>query len=1237
MKNKRVGALCCAMLLAGTSVYGSTGIPVSYVHAADAVGNTKVGTNITALEFLDLCDEKMLIQVTVTEAEKAEMLEVVNQITEGKTKDIDRARAIYDWITEHVDYTPEGTLSSDPYQVFKNWKAVCGGYSNLLKEMMALANIPAVALVGIYGGSLDIGNAHQWNAIYVGEEWIVVDSVAPGHFDNPGMAGTHHVKEIKDVSLVMEEEGLEVGYYDGMAVVGCTGTSVRIPDEYEGYPITSISYTLFGDKYKIQDLHINANITSIEESTLTSSSWIKSITVSEENTRYSSHGGALFTKDKSRLVAYPAASESKTFTLPRETTILDTKESFKAPNLEQIEVEEGNTAFSSYDGALYNAAKTELVFVPQSKKSVTVYGDAQISGTAFAHVNDFSGITIIAKAGSPAADFAEQRGVQLREYPEISPRGGEYHTAQEITITAPVEHAKIYYTTDGTEPGAGSQEYKAPFTLESDTVLKVVVMVEGEEDSQVVVENYKISKDAPADTNSEITALRFLDLCDEQSLINVTVTGNEKAEMQAVVDQVTAGKTTDVERARAIYTWVTEHVTYMHEGEISSDPYKVFDSGKAVCGGYSNLLKEMLALADIPAVALIGFYGNSPEAGGAHQWNAVYVGGKWVVADAVEAGYFDNPSMANSHHVREIKDVTLLMEEEGLEIGYYNGMAVVGCTGTSVNIPDEYEGYPITSISYTLFGDKYKIQDLHINANITSIEESTLTSSSWIKSITVSEENTVYSSEGGALFTKNKDRLVAYPAASESKTFTLPRETTILDTKESFRAPNLEQIEVEEGNTMYASYAGVLYDAAKTEMVFVPQSKKVVTAYGDAQISGTAFAHVSDFSSITMIAKAGSPAADFARQRGMYLREYPEITPGGGEYSSAQEITITVPVEGAKIYYTTDGTEPGTGSQEYKTPFTLESDTILKVLVMIEGEHNSQVVVENYKISQEVQVEETAAPSISPESGAYQGAQEIVITGPSQGAKIYYTLDGSTPTKDSTLYTGPFTITADTKVKAIAVEDGKTESRVVTMEYEIKEAAVVRKPWIFTDVKEDGGWKHTSVDYVYQNDIMADVGGSKQFQPDEPLTRAMFATVLYRMAGEPAVSYQARFSDVPAGEWYSEAVVWAYNNGIVQGIGDGKYGTNQKIKRQEIAKMLCVYAGVAGYDNSQSTSLGSFTDAEKVPGWAEEYLQWAVAVGMISGKPNEDLKTQRLAPTDNATRAECAAMLKRFADKYIEQ
>ncbi len=190
------------------------------------------------------------------------------------------------------------------------------------------------------------------------------------------------------------------------------------------------------------------------------------------------------------------------------------------------------------------------------------------------------------------------------------------------------------------------------------------------------------------------------------------------------------------------------------------------------------------------------------------------------------------------------------------------------------------------------------------------------------------------------------------------------------------------------------------------------------------------------------------------------------------------------------------------------------------------------------------------------------------------------------------------------------------------------------KKWIFTDVKEQpGDWKYDNIRVVYDRELMGAVGGSTLFQPDRPLSRAMFATVLYRMAGNPETVYRPVFTDVPAGEWYSSAIIWANSQGIVSGYSDGSYGKDDDITREQIAKMLYLYGEETGVNVSGRASLAAFTDSEKVSVWAVEYIQWAVDAGMISGKPNDEAgSSYRLDPGGKATRAECAKMLRMFLE-----
>lgn len=184
----------------------------------------------------------------------------------------------------------------------------------------------------------------------------------------------------------------------------------------------------------------------------------------------------------------------------------------------------------------------------------------------------------------------------------------------------------------------------------------------------------------------------------------------------------------------------------------------------------------------------------------------------------------------------------------------------------------------------------------------------------------------------------------------------------------------------------------------------------------------------------------------------------------------------------------------------------------------------------------------------------------------------------------------------------------------------------------FADVHKDD-WCYESVKYVYENNIMNGFGVTTQFAPSELMNRGMFATVLYRMAGEPPVAFENRFPDVKDGIYYSKAVIWAYNEGIVDGLGDGRlFGPEDHITREQMAKMLREYGRDQGYAVVETDDLSGFPDNAEVSGWAVDYMSWAVGSGMINGKAVGD--KNYLEPLGNASRAECAAMLARFMKKY---
>jgi hypothetical protein len=181
---------------------------------------------------------------------------------------------------------------------------------------------------------------------------------------------------------------------------------------------------------------------------------------------------------------------------------------------------------------------------------------------------------------------------------------------------------------------------------------------------------------------------------------------------------------------------------------------------------------------------------------------------------------------------------------------------------------------------------------------------------------------------------------------------------------------------------------------------------------------------------------------------------------------------------------------------------------------------------------------------------------------------------------------------------------------------------------VFSDVAE-GAWYYDAVRFVVSLGLFEGTGGGK-FSPEAAMTRAMLVTVLYRLAGSPAVSGDNPFTDVKNGQWYTDAVVWANQNGIVTGYGGGLFGTNDNITREQLAAILYRYAEYKDYDVSAAADLAAYSDAGSVSSWAEAAMRWANAEGLITG-----VTATALSPSGNATRAQVAMILMRFVNQFV--
>ena len=181
----------------------------------------------------------------------------------------------------------------------------------------------------------------------------------------------------------------------------------------------------------------------------------------------------------------------------------------------------------------------------------------------------------------------------------------------------------------------------------------------------------------------------------------------------------------------------------------------------------------------------------------------------------------------------------------------------------------------------------------------------------------------------------------------------------------------------------------------------------------------------------------------------------------------------------------------------------------------------------------------------------------------------------------------------------------------------------------FPDVDEND-WFYDEVVYVYENGLMNGVENN-QFAPNTATNRAMLATILYRLAGQPDVSGDLPFTDVAAGTWYTDAVLWAAQNGIVNGLGENTFAPMNTLTREQLVTMLYRYAQNKGYDVSASADLSGYPDAGQVQDYAQPAMAWAVAENIIQGMEDGTLK-----PAGNASRAQIATILMRFCEDVAQ-
>ena len=269
----------------------------------------------------------------------------------------------------------------------------------------------------------------------------------------------------------------------------------------------------------------------------------------------------------------------------------------------------------------------------------------------------------------------------------------------------------------------------------------------------------------------------------------------------------------------------------------------------------------------------------------------------------------------------------------------------------------------------------------------------------------------------------------------------------------------------------------------------------------------------------------------------------------------------------------------------------------------------------------------TVRPDIPPANPNYkitvEATQGGTVTADPTAAKAGTTVT-LTPVPDRGYQVGSVAVT-DRFGEAVAVTEQADGTYTFVMPNGQVTVTVTfeQAPLPFPDVTE-GDWFYDAVRYAYENGLMDGVGDNL-FAPNSQTTRAQLVTILYRLAGEPEPGGDSGFADVAAGTWYTDAVAWAAQNGIVNGVSDTEFAPGDDITREQLAAILYRYAACQGYDVSQRADLSGFGDASSISGYAQEALSWAHAQGLVLGFEDGSLR-----PQGTASRAQIAAVLMRF-------
>lgn len=365
--------------------------------------------------------------------------------------------------------------------------------------------------------------------------------------------------------------------------------------------------------------------------------------------------------------------------------------------------------------------------------------------------------------------------------------------------------------------------------------------------------------------------------------------------------------------------------------------------------------------------------------------------------------------------------------------------------------------------------------------------------------------------------------------------------------------------------------------------------------------------------------------SELYRRRGVSLQDctwYYDCKPTGVDYGAIPTPQITYTTDGAAmtvtitagsdapVYYTTDGSVPNYTSPVYTEPFTVPYPTSIRAVAAYDLNGSRSATADLI-----FGVTPCSAPDITSQDG------QLVLSCAQVDAGIYYTFDGNDPRYYGTAYTGPIAVPYNTVIRAVA-GGGFYAMSAETAYY------CSTRGNLYTDVSHMA-WYFEPIDRVVSAGLMNGVGGYS-FAPNTQLTRAMLVTLLYRYCGGSLGEGWTRtytFQDVPEGQWYTEAIEWAYRNQIVNGYSAAEFRPDGYVTRQELCKVIHYFLNYRGNPlPAGSSCAGVFADYSAIQVWALPSVEAMVSAGLIQGDGTN------VNPQGTATRAEVAKILCNLMD-----